>query len=658
MHIIHNIDSFLPNIFPGVDMNNKEALREALLKYYSYGSIKPEITFEDGFVSIFIDSNKIAANEAIYNKVVAFCEQGNFTDAKPLLKKIIEKDPTNSDYHRIMGQILSEEGDQEEAINCLIDALKWNPKNGWALIMMGNIFAKYKDDNETAMKYYDQAVIVNPEDVIVLNNIGGNFLQQDKIPEAKKYLEKALALNNNYPNTHYALSLIAEIENDFHSAFYSSVRAIKLNSKIDVLYQNSVRQAMKIATIISKTNDGKLAYTQFKNILEQENKTEIRIVKDDSISTSATAEIAENHNRDYHIIKYKNAGGAYEHLIMHELTHLDFLYKARKENLNQLFISNQENKKQFISRLNTSILKLKRAGFTELQISNYCDSLFDGINRQIFNTPIDLFIEDYLYTEYPSIRPYQFLSLLVMVKEGALAVTEKRILEMFPEEIISKSKIYNLVLALQFEDLYGINLVVEFKATPQQIKQATAFYNEYKEYKHDKEPAEEYELIEHWAEDLKLDKNFELVSETDFRNKRTNLDNLIESIEKDPFGADEQNPYADRLMKKFQESAKEMGTNMAVVMYMVDALKYFRGMPESDIKNIAIEIALQGTQGYRPESEYRLNAIPKKVFTGYQILAYYYVSFSIVLPDLLEELQLPYKEEYDLAIQFNVPPNE
>lgn len=658
MHIIHKIDGFLPNIFPRVDMNDKEALREALLKYYSYGSIKPEITFEDGFVSIFIDSNKVAANESTYSKVVAFCEQGNFTDAKPLLKKIIEKDPTNSDYHRIMGQILSEEGDQEEAINCLIDALKWNPKNGWALIMMGNIFAKYKEDNETAMKYYDQAVTINPDDVIGLNNIGGNFLQQDKIPEAKKYLERALAIDNNYPNTHYALSLIAEIENDFHSAFYSSVRAIKLNSKIDVLYQNSVRQAMKIATIISKTNDGKIAYSEFKNILQQENKTEIRIVKDDSIATSATAEIAENHDRDHHIIRYKNAGGAYEHLIMHELTHLDFLYKARKENLNQLFISNQENKKQFISRLNTSILKLKRAGFTELQISNYCDSLFDGINRQIFNTPIDLFIEDYLYTEYPSIRPYQFLSLLVMVKEGALAVTEKRILEIFPEEIISKSKIYNLVLALQFEDLYGINLVVEFKATPQQIKQATAFYNEYKEYKHDKEPAEEYELIEHWAEDLKLDKNFELVSETDFRNKRTNLDNLIESIEKDPFGADEQNPYADRLMKKFQESAKEMGTNMAVVMYMVDALKYFRGMPESDIKNIAIEIALQGTQGYRPESEYRLNAIPKKVFTGYQILAYYYVSFSIVLPDLLEELQLPYKEEYDLAIQFNVPPNE
>jgi tetratricopeptide (TPR) repeat protein len=54
-----------------------------------------------------------------------------------------------------MGQILSDEGDQEEAINCLIDALRWDSKNAWALVMMGNIFAKYKNDIPTAMKYYD-----------------------------------------------------------------------------------------------------------------------------------------------------------------------------------------------------------------------------------------------------------------------------------------------------------------------------------------------------------------------------------------------------------------------------------------------------------------------------------------------------------------------
>ncbi|HBQ61033.1 MAG TPA: hypothetical protein DD671_15805, partial [Balneolaceae bacterium] len=51
------------------------------------------------------------------------------------------------------GQAYSEKGDQEEAINSLIDALKWNPKNEWALLMIGNIYARFKKDMDTALKY-------------------------------------------------------------------------------------------------------------------------------------------------------------------------------------------------------------------------------------------------------------------------------------------------------------------------------------------------------------------------------------------------------------------------------------------------------------------------------------------------------------------------
>ena len=111
-----------------------------------------------------------------------------------------------------MGQILSDKGDQEEAINCLIDALRWDSKNGWALLMMGNIFAKFKDDVPTAMKYYDQALVANPNDNITINNIGANLMQQGKLEEAKKYFWEAIRINDKYPNTHFALGMIAEME--------------------------------------------------------------------------------------------------------------------------------------------------------------------------------------------------------------------------------------------------------------------------------------------------------------------------------------------------------------------------------------------------------------------------------------------------------------
>jgi hypothetical protein len=103
-------------------------------------------------------------------------------------------------------------------------------------------------------------------------------------------------------------------------------------------------------------------------------------------------------------------------------------------------------------------------------------------------------------------------------------------------------------------------------------------------------------------------------------------------------------------METFLESQKEMGLNMAVVMFMGGALQFFEDKNKDEIKKIAFEIAMQGTQGYDPNvSNYKLSSIPNKDFSGYQILAYYYVSWSIAMPEMLGELQLPFDEEYKVA---------
>jgi tetratricopeptide (TPR) repeat protein len=555
-----------------------------------------------------------------------------------------------------MGQILSDEGDQEEAINCLIDALRWDSKNGWALLMMGNIFAKFKDDVPTAMKYYDQALVANPNDNITINNIGANLMQQGKLEEAKKYFWEAIRINDKYPNTHFALGMIAEMEADLQSAFYSTIQAIKLNKNKDVLYQNSVRQAFEIAKKIIATDVGKKIFREYRHKLEFEGDKRIDIVQDEEIPTAAKFEFAENYEREVHIVRYKPSYPAVEHLIMHELVHLDFVIQARKDDLNQLFISNQSHKTQFITGLEPTIKKFNKMGISEKSIADYCSNLFEGMNRQIFNTPIDLFIENFLFTEFPDLRAYQFVSLYTMLQEGLKAVTDKKIVELSPKDIISKSKVYNLVNAIQFKELFGLDFIRDFNATPSESKHANDFYEEYLQYKDDKEPAEEYELVLHWAEDLKLDKNFELVNEIEFRTKRTNIDELISSIEKDPYDLESKDPYKEREMEKFQKSQETIGTNMAVVMFMVDALQFFDGMPKEEIKKIAFEIAMQGTQGYRPDKEdYRISSIKGKTFSGYHILAYYYVSWALAIPEMLSQLQLPYDDEYKLALTMHKP---
>lgn len=188
------------------------------------------------------------------------------------------------------------------------------------------------------------------------------------------------------------------------------------------------------------------------------------------------------------------------------------------------------------------------------------------------------------------------------------------------------------------------------------MNQANDFYAEYLKYKQDKEPAEEYELVLHWAEDLKLEKNFELVSEKEYRNQRTDIDNLLDSIEKDPYDLESQNPHKEREMDKFQKSQKDIGTNMAVVMFMVDALQYFEGKSKEEIKKIALEIAMQGTQGYSPEKkDYRISFVSGKLFSGYHIMAYYYVSWTLAIPEMVSQLQLPFDDEYKLAMSMHNP---
>jgi len=339
---------------------------------------------------------------------------------------------------------------------------------------------------------------------------------------------------------------------------------------------------------------------------------------------------------------------------MHELVHLDFTNQARKEGLNQLFITTQSEKADFIRSIEPTIKKLNRLGYDENTIANYSTALFDGINRQTFNTPIDLFIEDFLYNEYPDLRPYQFLSLYTLIQEGLKAVTDERAVDLSPKDILSKSKIYNIVSAIQFKDLYGLDFINEFKASTSELKQAQDFYNEFLEYKNDKKPGEEYELVQHWAEDLKLEKNFELIDEDTYRNKRTNLENLINAIEKDPFDIETKSTFKEKETEKFLESQKAIGTNMAVVMFMVDALQFFKGMDKNKIKQIAFEIAMQGTQGFHLEQKgYRVPSIPKKEFSGYHILAYYYVSWKLAVPEMVHQLNLPYDKEFELAQTLN-----
>lgn len=651
MQIIHRIDDFLFTLFPKlVGGGCNSLLISELESYYAFGPFIPKVSITEDWVTITIDTSAILLQENDFRKTVALCEKGNYQEAKPILQNLIESNPTNSEFHRIMGQILSDQGHQDAAINSLIDALRWDSKNHWALLMMGNIFAKFKNDIPTAMLYYDQALVVNPKDAITMNNIGANLMQQGKLDESKKYFLEAIKINDHYPNTHFALGMLAEILNDLESAFDSTLKAIKYNSNKDILYKNSVNQAFDVANKIISNTDGNSLFAEYKHQLEFDCGKEIDVLVDSEIPTAAKIEFAENYNRIKHIVRYKPNYPAVAHLVLHELAHLDFVIQARKRGLNQLFTATPQNRAVFLKTVQPTIAKLHEMNIPEQSITQFCTGLFDGLNLQAYNTPIDLFIEDFIYNEFPQLRSYQFLSLYALIKEGLKAVTDVTVIEFSPATLLSKSKIYNLVNALQFKALFGLDFINDFNATPAELRKAEGFYAEFLEYKDNRKPAEEYELVQHWAEDLQIDSYFELENEDEYR-KRSDVDTFIEKLEKDPFGLHDDAAFKEKEMEQFQKNQEHIATNMAVTMFLVDALQYFKDVPLEEVKKIAFEIAMQGTQGFDPnQKNYIVGSIPNKRFSGYHILAYYYVSWMLAIPEMVSQLQLPFEEEYKVAL--------
>ncbi|MEJ8818565.1 tetratricopeptide repeat protein [Lacibacter sp. H407] len=656
MHILLKIDDFLDQLFPFYKLsgNNLDVLKNEITQYYSVGIFQPNVRIEGEFILVDIDTPGIRKHEAEYQKVVQLCEKGLFNEALPLLQKIIHENPTNSEYHRIYGQILSEQGHQEDAINALIDALRWDPKNGYALLMMGNIYGRYKDDVATAMTFYNQVLTHSPSDYIAMNNIGAFLLQLHKYEEAAGYFEKAFAINDQYPNTTYGLAYAYHEIGSPLIAFDFAIKSLKsCKSSSDQLYRNSYSLAATIAEAYCDAEKGNHIFEGYKAALEKKAGLPIRAEADATIATAAKIEFAENYNRDFHFIKYKPVYEAVAHLMMHELVHLDFMTDARAVNSNMLFTAGMDMRLQFKRDYAKDMRRLAGTGMSEESIAGFMDALYDGICNQIFNAPTDLFIEDYLYSKYEALRPYQFLSLHRLIEEGKNAVIDKRVVQYSPTAILSASKVLNMLNAIQFKDLFGADLLKAFGATLKEQKQAEALWEEYLDYRADKEPGEEYEIIQHWGEDLGLEKYFQLIDEQDFRKRPKNVDSFLESLDKDPLGLDQDTNLKEREMNQFQVNEESKGTNPAVMMYMVDALGYFEQMGKDKIKAIAFDIAMLGTQGISPEegNVYRVPTIEGKEFSGYHLLAYYYVSWKLAVPEMLGQLGLPFDDEYKLAEQ-------
>lgn len=256
-----------------------------------------------------------------------------------------------------------------------------------------------------------------------------------------------MAIQPEFNNAHLGLGMLAYHTDDYPKAFEYAVKTLKLSDYRSEVYHNALSLGMNVSKTLTKANVSLLEdeVKVLQHRLEQVSGKPVDFQLVDDLNQPAKIMIAEYHQNDKHQLLYKSEDLLVPHLMLHELYHLQLICDARGVSQNHMFTSSQKHENHFWKRFDKYKQKMVNKGLPAKQVDKIMRSLFQGLNSQIYNTPIDLFIEDLIHKNHPEVRVVQFLSLYHLVKTGIEATTSKDITSSLPKEVISKSKILNFL---------------------------------------------------------------------------------------------------------------------------------------------------------------------------------------------------------------------
>ena len=623
-----------------------------------------EVTIDGDFVKVKVDQKDLEQSQKEFNEITALCEKRQFKEAHSRLEQFLKKHSRHSEGYRILAQMEMEAGNIDKAIDIDIEALRCNPKNIWALILMGNLYSKYKDNYEIGRTYYDSVLKYSPDNFIAINNVAALMMENEDYESAIPLFEKSLEGDKKYANAYYGLAVCYYNQRENQKAFDTALKGCLL---ADIRSENP--QVMdELHKIMLASAHAVVESTNYMNVvlgikdeIEMKYNQKIEIEEDDSLDLSAKLEYGPTHHRDYHLIKYNPKKPFMEHLAIHEMMHLQMNLEADKVNNNKVIISNNDNVIAFRTKYAAWIKKLVNR-FEHSKAMNLVEQIHRGYMLQVMNCPLDLFVEKRMYDKYPIVRAIQLLSLMEQETYNIKAIKGSENSKFVPLDIVQNSKVMNIVTSMHFEHLFGLRFYQEYKPTRAQFDQAKDFYDEFLAYD-DYKPGEEYELVEYFMDSLHAERFMSILPLSDYfddsfdRMEKTKAMRDAALGEDAPAGGnsfdgltEEQKKNQDDFYAQNKDGEDPMKT-MMMSMYMLGALEYFDGMDKMEIKKIAFEIAMIGTTGISPDkkSGYKVPSILEKDFGGYQLLAYYYVSWALAIPEMLASLGLPFDTAWATA---------
>ena len=132
----------------------------------------------------------------------------------------------------------------DTAVKYYQDALQLVPNDEITLLKIGNIY-KMKEENTKAINYYQKAIIVNPDYTDGWFNLGLAYANENNFIESQKSFERVISLDHDYNlgYAYYALGRALELQGKTNEAIKNYKLFTKYNNDKDMI--NTVQDQIK-----------------------------------------------------------------------------------------------------------------------------------------------------------------------------------------------------------------------------------------------------------------------------------------------------------------------------------------------------------------------------------------------------------------------------
>jgi tetratricopeptide (TPR) repeat protein len=124
-------------------------------------------------------------------------EEGELDEALEAYIKVLNVDPGEITLASHVAALLTRQEDFPRAIDVLKDAIKAKPKASGAYLQLAELYARYLKKLDQALKYANQAVALDPQNIEAYQRIYEMELAAGRSKQAHQALERAATVNSN-----------------------------------------------------------------------------------------------------------------------------------------------------------------------------------------------------------------------------------------------------------------------------------------------------------------------------------------------------------------------------------------------------------------------------------------------------------------------------